>query len=769
MIKKRQVFKSDCFRLAVIAVCLFSLLACSSGGGGGGGDSSTLPATNVSGNLAQGYVRNGIIIADKLTAGSLTGNFVLDDDEETTVSDADGYFSIEIPAGYGDYVLYTESGYVLDSSGNEVPAIPMLAPAGAKNITPVTTLVVMKPELKDQIGQDFDADIADPDGVGGDILQLAQIVEALVEVFTAEDNLLVSDVADQFNIVGHLADALDGKDLTLDDSLVAACQTSMDNILEDENIIDSEKVAVTDPMAFAAAVDTAIQSVVDAIDETDDMVVESEVLADIEEAVETASDDVQTAVEKQLSITYSFLQHRNYNDDHSDKYQGWIEFIKGNDPIEASDVSAIAIKDDSGTDLDAIVSSLNAAEYYFGNYNSVSGGFDFAGPYAYAGYSIKLPAGHDLAAGDYTFEITPAVGDVMTQTVSFPETQEAPVVDSTLMTYSWSEGALTLSWTIPEGTFDNFQVVLVGKDNKELLYVKAPKTVTSVTIPEDWVERLETHSPVENWLWQLQTRAYTSDGMNHARSYSRKCKIYPAGEEADYYISWSRLQYRTRNNSDNNGHGSGLIVLKTDGTLVDEADVTAIELKNPDGNVITSEGGYFGKDPVFVARVYEGSSSLFDKGNDLISYFGPPLLPDITDFPAGNYIYEVTTADGSLLTSTAAYPGDTVLPVPDTSAMIYQWLGDGSLKLTWENPAGNYEQIKLAASDQDWRELFRITTPPSATTVTLPKWAVDEITAIHGDVPTSAQWHIQTRTYGDSGFDYARGQSDSVEIPWPQN
>ena len=443
--------------------------------------------------------------------------------------------------------------------------------------------------------------------------------------------------------------------------------------------------------------------------------------------------------------------------------------IKGNDPIEASDISGIAIKDDSGAELDAIVSSLFVTEYYYGNYNSLSGAFDFAGPYAYAGYSIKLPAGQDLAAGDYTFEITPAEGDVMTQTVSFPQTREVPVVDSTTMTYSWAEGALTLSWTAPDGTFDDFMVLLTDPDNTDLLYVKAPKTVTSVTIPEDWVERIATLAPIGDWIWQLQTRAYTADGMNDARSYSRKCKIYPAGEEADLYISWNRLQYRTRNNSDNNGHSNGLIILKTDGTLVDEADVTQIELKNPDGNVITSEGGYFGKNPVFVARIYEGSSSLFDKGNDLISYFGPPLLPEITDFPAGNYIHEVTTANGSLLASTVAYPGDTVLPVPDTSAMTHQWLGDGSLKLTWENPAGNYEQIKLVAADQDWLDLFMITTPPSVTTVTLPKWAVDEMSVIHGAVPTSAQWHIQTRTYGDSGFDYARGQSDSVEILWPQN
>jgi hypothetical protein len=124
--------------------------------------------------------------------------------------------------------------------------------------------------------------------------------------------------------------------------------------------------------------------------------------------------------------------------------------------------------------MEAIVGSYYSEKYYYANYNSVSDGFDFSGPYVYAGYSIKLPAGQDLAAGDYTFEITPAEGAVMTQTVAFPETLEVPVVDSTTMTYSWAEGALTLSWTAPSGTFDDFRVVIIGKDDKELLYVQAP-------------------------------------------------------------------------------------------------------------------------------------------------------------------------------------------------------------------------------------------------------------------------------------------------------
>ena len=476
-------------------------------------------------------------------------------------------------------------------------------------------------------------------------------------------------------------------------------------------------------------------------------------------------------IEKQLSVRNGYIQYRNYGDDYSNKYQGWIDFIKGNDPIEASDITGITVKDSSGETQDVHVSSLFTNEYYFGSYNSESGDFDFAGPYPSSGYSIYCPADDDLAAGDYTFEITPAEGDVITQTFNFPETLELPVVDSTTMTYRWAAGALTLSWVAPVGTFDDFLVVLMSPDRENFLYVKAPKTVTSITIPKDWVERLAKLAPIRDWLWRLQTRAYTEDGMNHARGFSRRCKIYPAGEESDYFISWRRLQYRTRSNADNNGYSNGLIILKTDGTLVDEADITRIDLKNSDGVNINDENiWYYREEAAFYARVYEGSSSLFNKGADRYSYFsvGIPPTPALA---AGKYSYDVTTADGSLLTSTLEYPGDLASPIPDSNKMTYQWLGDGSLKLTWLKPAGEYEQIRLVGWDPDSGEdLFYIRTPTNINTVTLPKWAVDEMIAMHSTVPSRAYWTIQTRTYGDYGFDYARGISDSVEIlNWPQN
>ena len=230
------------------------------------------------------------------------------------------------------------------------------------------------------------------------------------------------------------------------------------------------------------------------------------------------------------------------------------------------------------------------------------------------------------------------------------------------------------------------------------------------------------------------------------------------------------MGYKNRSDSAADGYNFGLIVLNTDGTLIDETDVTQAVLKNAAGDTIIDQYNEFYKeDSLFWARVYEGSSSLFDKKLDSWSYFSFSA-PSGTTLAAGDHTYEVTTADGSLLASTLTYQGDTVVAVPDTSAMTHQWLAGGSLKLTWQNSTGDYNDIKVRGRDENWDDLFIIDVPTTATTLTLPSWAIDEIEATYGAVPTEAYWYVEWRKQGDDGFENGRGISDSVQIlNWPQN
>ena len=157
--------------------------------------------------------------------------------------------------------------------------------------------------------------------------------------------------------------------------------------------------------------------------------------------------------------------------------------------------------------------------------------------------------------------------------------------------------------------------------------------------------------------------------------------------------------------------------------------------------------GFYKEDSLFWARVYQGSSSLFDRKLDTWSYFAFSI-PSTPALAAGDYTYEVTTADGSLLTSTVAFQGDTVVPVPAAPAMTHQWLPDGSLKLTWQNSTGDYSTIRVRGRDENWNDLFIIAAPTTATTVTLPKWALDEIEATYGAVPDGGVLVGRVALYG---------------------
>ena len=122
----------------------------------GCGSDSTPPATetpavSLSGKLSQTYVNGATIFADKIIDGTTLGNYTQDTNEVSTTSDDTGQFDLNIPAGYNDYVLVSKGGMVEDASGNSVPAHPMLAPAGVRNITPVTTMAALNPDLVTQI------------------------------------------------------------------------------------------------------------------------------------------------------------------------------------------------------------------------------------------------------------------------------------------------------------------------------------------------------------------------------------------------------------------------------------------------------------------------------------------------------------------------------------------------------------------------------------------------------------------------------------------
>ncbi|MDM8515320.1 hypothetical protein QUF76_03915 [Desulfobacterales bacterium HSG16] len=238
-----------------------------------------------SGKLAQVYVVDAMVIADKIAANNL-GNFGLDAGERHAFSNESGDFHLEVPQNYGDYVLLSIGGVVTDSKGAKQPAIPMLAPKGAANITPVTTLVAAYPGLESKIGQDYDTDIASSNGVRWDIMQLAKSVETVLCILANKNDPIITDAGGQLAVVRKIAAELAFNDVLLtDDESVsdafgnAVYLSLVDSTLNHDNDRRNQAEGLT------AMITSAVDQVLAGIDNSGVVVEDTELLAKTEQII----------------------------------------------------------------------------------------------------------------------------------------------------------------------------------------------------------------------------------------------------------------------------------------------------------------------------------------------------------------------------------------------------------------------------------------------------------------------------------------------------
>lgn len=155
------------FVFSVLSLFIFSIVSCS---GGGGNDTSK---TIASMKVVQSPVANAIVCIDE------NQNKLCDPNETQTMTDANGYFSLNIPDDASG-LLCTQGGTLILPDGSKQLALTLLAPPTAKNITPLTTLVALNPNLLPKIealGESYDVDIAKQGGVKKDVLALALGIE----------------------------------------------------------------------------------------------------------------------------------------------------------------------------------------------------------------------------------------------------------------------------------------------------------------------------------------------------------------------------------------------------------------------------------------------------------------------------------------------------------------------------------------------------------------------------------------------------------------
>jgi hypothetical protein len=275
---------------------------CSDGGSRPAGD---LGAT-LSGSVVQGPVSGALIIADK------NGNYLLDSDEAFTFSDANGDFNdLVIPDGYGSYVLVSTGG--IDTLTDQ-PALPMLAPAGAKNITPITTLVALTPEA------DRAALIADLDALAGegngydsdpseaakaDFVSLVKVVESTLYLMqdlgvteTGDQFLVATKISSQLIEEGTIAAVVAGTASTMSDSVQLGVVASLQSLADSPTTEFSVKAgSETDFGAIIKAVAVAVEAGVTNATDADGNVSEAELapVADVDTII--AADPTLVSIE----------------------------------------------------------------------------------------------------------------------------------------------------------------------------------------------------------------------------------------------------------------------------------------------------------------------------------------------------------------------------------------------------------------------------------------------------------------------------------------
>ncbi len=250
-------FAKGCFALWI--ALLFAIAGCS-----GAGENNT--SLLVSGKVIQSYVANATVCVDE------NGNRVCDPGEPSTKTAADGSFTLQIPDNAGGLLCVT-GGIVASTNAT---ALPLLAPPTAKNITPLTTLVALDPDVKAAIsaaGIPYDTDIANPNGVKGRALKLALVVESVMYNLKNQMGLSASKQISVMSVVAHkLASVNIGQDTeiisavneglkkafnststisSVNSTITAICNNIGDNVVKEQDVLPQLSNVVYNSMGIA--------------------------------------------------------------------------------------------------------------------------------------------------------------------------------------------------------------------------------------------------------------------------------------------------------------------------------------------------------------------------------------------------------------------------------------------------------------------------------------------------------------------------------------
>lgn len=229
---------------------------------------------------------------------------------------------------------------------------------------------------------------------------------------------------------------------------------------------------------------------------------------------------------------------------------------------------------------------------------------------------------------------------------------------------------------------------------------------------------------------------------------------------ADYDFGQTYIQYRTKDSPSLNKYYVWVSLTK-DGVGIAAEDVVDIDFLNTGSGVQLQEPSNFNPITYYYYNCAEGScvqsGPLTENG----------YWQEYTSIAAGNYAFNVYTADMQVLTKQVTFSGQLALPVVDDATMVSTWQ-ETDLRLDWSNPtgAGNWSsvsQYRIVVFDSEFRSILFARVPLNATSITLPGALLDEARALGNG--TISRWQIQTRAYDSNNMNYARGVSLQMLIP----
>lgn len=227
-------------------------------------------------------------------------------------------------------------------------------------------------------------------------------------------------------------------------------------------------------------------------------------------------------------------------------------------------------------------------------------------------------------------------------------------------------------------------------------------------------------------------------------------------------IEYAYLQYRTYADVNRDPEYRGWIDFTKEGNPIELFDIPQVSLKNSSGNTVSVSKKTFYSFASYYGEWNDSTSSV--EFTDLFYDSGFTIeFPEGTSLPSGNYTYEATTSQETQITTTLFFPGETVLPTVDVSSMNHEWQGDNSLYLSWINPSGDYDKLRIVVLDQDYNEILYVTLPADMNDLMVPADIIQSLTDL--TQLNSANWVVQTRSYTDDNNNYARGYSMNADIP----